>query len=349
MKAIAIWLFIIAEFASTFGQSNNIEAIKAKAETEDTAAQMQLADAYENGGDVEIDNIQAAYWLKKAAEAGNPDAQNRIGTKIRLGSGIRKDPAEAIIWYLKSAKQGNAAAMFNLGTAYYNGDGVVISDSTALAWFIVSEVFGSKNGADAVQRGLTELRGLKLTEGLMAASEMLLSGNWIPDRPEAAAQWLRSALDAGRMDATVSLAKLYLEGKGVPKNPEMAAEYCSQGAQANNPRAYACLGFLFHTGQGKPKSPEMAAHWYERAAKCGELDSIYRISQLYGSGEGVKQNRVHQYAMLLVASKAISEAQEEAVRIKPQLTDKDIRNAEKAAKKFVQNLDGSCHAPILQK
>jgi hypothetical protein len=73
------------------------------------------------------------------------------------------------------------------------------------------------------------------------------------------------------------------------------------------------------------------------------------MSQLYGSGEGVKQDRVQQYAMLLVASKAILEAQEEAVRIKSKLTDRDLRRAEKVAKKFEHSLDGSCHAPILQK
>ena len=131
----------------------------------------------------------------------------------------------------------------------------------------------------------------------------------------------------------------------VAKNAEVAAEYCTQGAKANNPREYVCLGYLHRTGQGKPKSAEMAANWYIKAAKCGDIDAIYRISQFYGTGEGLKQDLVQQYAMLLLTGDAIPQAQEEAVRVKAQLSNKELHKAEKKAKEFRQNLDLSC-APL---
>ncbi len=127
----------------------------------------------------------------------------------------------------------------------------------------------------------------------------------------------------------------------------MAAKYCEQGAKANNPKAFACLGNLYQTGQGMQKSAEMAAHWYGKAARCGDKNSIYRMSQLYGSGEGVKQDRIRQYALLLMAGRLIPQAMEEAVKIQAELNEKDLRKVEKEILKFRQNIDRSCAAVTL--
>lgn len=337
-----LWAIILLSFAATLGQNESIEAIKIKAQSGDLLSALKLAEAYEYGNGVETDKIEAAHWYMKLAEAGHSRAQNIIGTKLHRGEGVRKDPAEALTWYRKSAKQGNADAMFNLGTSYYNGNGVEVSDSTALCWFIAAEAFECADAHDAVQRSMEELRGQQLTDTWLNASEMLISGNGIPNRPEAAIPWLAKALEAGRADATVLLAEVYLEGKGVPKNVELAAEYCSQGAQAKIPRAYVCFGYMYRTGQGKPKDDRMAANWYGKAARCGEVAGIYRMSQLYGSGEGVTQDVVQQYAMLLIAANAIPEMQEEAARLRARLSEKDLRKAEKKARKFLQDLDSSC-------
>jgi TPR repeat protein len=171
---------------------------------------------------------------------------------------------------------------------------------------------------------------------------MLVSGEEVPARPEAAVPWLNKALEAGRVDAAVQLALMYLEGKAVSQNVELAAEYCTRGAKANYPRAYLCLGYIYQMGLGKPKDPKMATEWYGKAARCGDVNSIYRMSQFYGNGEGLKRDRIRQYALLLIAGKSLPQAQEEAAKIKAQLNDSDLKKAMKESIKFQQTINRSC-------
>jgi TPR repeat protein len=62
--------------------------------------------------------------LKKKAEQGDPQAQNDLGVKYALGQGVPQDEAEAVKWYRKAAEQGDANAQFSLGAMYGIGQGV---------------------------------------------------------------------------------------------------------------------------------------------------------------------------------------------------------------------------------
>jgi TPR repeat protein len=66
------------------------------------------------------------------------------------------------------------------------------------------------------------------------------------------------------------------------------------------------MGYLFREGKGRPINLKSAADWYKKAAGCGEGSSIYALNHMY------LEDGVEAYALLLIAARAIPEAQQDA-------------------------------------
>ncbi len=56
--------------------------------------------------------------LRARAEAGDAAAQVNLGLMYANGDGVPQDDVEAVRWYRLAADQGNAAAQFNLRDMY---------------------------------------------------------------------------------------------------------------------------------------------------------------------------------------------------------------------------------------
>ena len=74
-------------------------------------AQVHLGYMYDLGDGVEMDNLLAVYWYKRAAEQGHIDAQYYLGTMYDLGEGVSEDNDKAVYWYRLAANQGHEWAM----------------------------------------------------------------------------------------------------------------------------------------------------------------------------------------------------------------------------------------------
>jgi TPR repeat protein len=112
------------------------------------AAQLDIANMYENGRGVKQDNAEAVKWTLKAAERGNADAQLRLGALYAKGlDGLKQDWVEAKKWFLKAAEQGNSLAQLNMGQMYKNGWGVNQDNVQAYMWYSISVAAGNKDAA----------------------------------------------------------------------------------------------------------------------------------------------------------------------------------------------------------
>ncbi|MBT4711679.1 MAG: hypothetical protein HOB82_09185, partial [Alphaproteobacteria bacterium] len=68
-------------------------------------AQLYLGLMYDEGDGVEIDDLQAVDWYRRAALQGDLVAQYMLGTMYDFGEGVAEDNAQAVIWYRMAAKQ----------------------------------------------------------------------------------------------------------------------------------------------------------------------------------------------------------------------------------------------------
>lgn len=73
-----------------------LEALRAKAEQGDAAAQLKLGLLYQNGTGIVIDYAEAVKWFRKSAEEGDPRAQFNLGSLYYRGLGVPRDDAEAV-------------------------------------------------------------------------------------------------------------------------------------------------------------------------------------------------------------------------------------------------------------
>ena len=114
-----------------------IKIIEAKADTNDTAAHLLLADYYGNkffyqNPTNEAEARKLAFnHASKAAESGDPAAQFIVGNFYQRGVGAIKSDLKAFEWMSKSAKQEFALAEDQLCAMYGYGDGVEKDKKTA--------------------------------------------------------------------------------------------------------------------------------------------------------------------------------------------------------------------------
>ena len=115
-KLIKVFLMGCLLFAAQLVSAETLEDIKQNAEQGNALGQAKLASLYLLGRNgVEIDNIQAVKWMKKAAEQGLVEAQVVVAAMYDRGMGLKGDKKIATQWYEKAAKQGHGTSLAILG------------------------------------------------------------------------------------------------------------------------------------------------------------------------------------------------------------------------------------------
>ncbi|WP_419770852.1 MAG: tetratricopeptide repeat protein [Candidatus Marinarcus sp.] len=151
--------------------NKDIKALQKKAESNDEAAQRELADMYYYGNNIDKDYKKAFMWYEKSAMQNNDYSQNMLGIMYRFEYGVKKDINKSILWYNKSIEQGNIYAMNNLGHLYMMGDdGIEKNYEKALKLFTVSE----KQGNDAAMYNL----GIMYENGYGVEKNSILALSW---------------------------------------------------------------------------------------------------------------------------------------------------------------------------
>ena len=313
-----------------------LQSLRAKADSGDSAAQFSLGQAYDFGTGVKQNDSQACAWYRKAAEQSYPPAQNSLGVMYRSGRGVEASKEQAVEWYRKAAKQGFSKAMFNLGTAYFNGDGVPVNDTTAYAWFLAAQEHGSDSGRDAVDRMSSSLQPWQLSEACGLLAEMYEKGTELPADVSAAGAWYRKSAALGEPAARVKLAQFLIKQAG-EANYREALKSCEEAAKQPYSPAAMCAAVLHEKGLGASADLSEAAKYYNKSAQLGNAVAMQRLADLYWNGSGVKQDRITAYMYALLASTAqLPDAQRERDTYEKELSSKDLEKARKQAQTWIK-------------
>ena len=126
-RAVALVAIFVAlpTSAPLQAQTQEIDALRARAEQGYAAALNNLGTMYTGGRGVPQDDAQAVGWYRLAAEQGYAAALNNLGIMYAGGRGVPQDDAEAVHWYRLAADQGVGIAQYlgldNLGSMYAAG------------------------------------------------------------------------------------------------------------------------------------------------------------------------------------------------------------------------------------
>ena len=115
-KSIKVLIISCLLSISMIVSAQTTEEIQQLADQGDALGQAKLASLYILGRQgIEVDNQQAAKWMKKAAEQGLVEAQVIVAAMYDRGFGLKGDIKKATQWYGKAADQGHGTSLAILG------------------------------------------------------------------------------------------------------------------------------------------------------------------------------------------------------------------------------------------
>jgi len=181
-----------------------LSALEARAEADDSEAQLELARTLDSSRDGE----RAAYWLQRSAQAGNVAAGALLGAWLLLGYNLQKNESAGVARLMDAATRGDDAACAFLATLHASGLAVPHDWNITTHWLVAAAKLG--NGRALTQLALlvgaaeNELRAQLLfaaaTRGNTIAPYFLGKALLELDRPDArvsAGLWLGIAAAYG--------------------------------------------------------------------------------------------------------------------------------------------------------
>lgn len=269
-------------------------------------AQMLLAHYYMVGrpfGHVQVNHVEAVFWLRKAAEQGLVRAQTIIATKYLLegNHGIAKEEKTAIA-YLRSAaeKSNHVHAQLALGDCYAKGLVVLLDEQKASEWYRRAAKQGVSKVSVAAQYKLGMLIMKNHKEPWVDTSEgvaMLISAasfGHVLAQFEMGMYYNKPGTGGVAVDEQKSM--VYFRDAANKKHPKAALIY-GKHLLSKNERDYVAIDYLeiaeyfgkmdeacliagdFYV---KNRSP-IALRWYERAAHRGNAQAQYSLGRAHFS------------------------------------------------------------------
>ena len=312
------FLLIAMSCAAMAQTSQNITALKAKAESGNAEAQYTLGESYYWGKGVHLNYAQAAIWWRKAAEQGDAQAQVKLGDLYSLGQGVPQDYAQATIWYRKAAEQSYAAAQFSMGAAYDYGQGVPQDHAQAALWYRRA----AEQGHESAQINL----GYLYEYGMGVPQDYVQSVFW----------FRKAAEHHGSMNAEYFLKEVY----------QKAAEQGIAEAQYN-------LGEMYFLGEGihmfsfgkdvRQNDLAQSVFWFRKAAEQGNSEAQSFLGHLYTKGIGVPQDYAEAYFWYDIAAAGKPDAKDAEINVKARddaafnLTSADLSRIQERARKWFEN------------
>lgn len=142
-----------------------------KANEGDVTSQYKSAERYLGADGVDVDEIKAVYWFRKAANNGHLDAQRRLGNAYSLGVGIKKDIKLAEYWWVRSAEAGHIPTQLILGEKYYEGDVLTKNYMKSAHWYLQAAIQGDQDAQAIIGSFYSAGRGVP--------KDMVLACAWL--------------------------------------------------------------------------------------------------------------------------------------------------------------------------
>lgn len=242
--------------AGPTNRDQQIVDLKARAESGDVRAQVELGTAYATGDGVVEDDVEAIKWFRRAAEKRDAAGEYSLGEMYLSGRGVHADLAEAVKWMRRAAEDGDARGQFNLAAMYVQGQGVPKDEAEAARWM-----------RKAADQGLAA--------GQFGLGSMYVHGRGVPQSASEAANWYRKAAGQGDPAALNNLAFLLATSTDPkvrdPKEAIVVAQKLVE-AETDNPAYLDTLATAyFEAGQ-----PDKAAETERRALTLKPDDPSYK-------------------------------------------------------------------------
>jgi clan AA aspartic protease (TIGR02281 family) len=170
-------------------QASTTDALKARAEQGDAAAQNDLGVLYHKGSGVPKNLQEAARLYKLSADQGYAKGQVNLGILNFFGDGVPKNQEESARLFQLAAAKGDGMAQYLLGNCYANGQGMAQNNAEAIRLFKLA----ADRGQPMAQNDLGRMYEL---------------GLGTPRNYIEAARWYRASADRGNAAARQNLARL---------------------------------------------------------------------------------------------------------------------------------------------
>lgn len=202
-------------------------------------AQTLLGQILLDGNGIEVDQVQALEWFKKASQSDHPMAINMVGRCIENGWGVPANPTEAANWYKRAADLGLDWGMYNYANLLARGVAVQQNRSEAFRLYNAAAEQGHAKSMNVI--------GRFVDEGWETPRDLDLAADWYRRAAEAgdfrgqfnhasklaelgndieAAAWLRQCASSATLGFKQKMAQTLLQ-TGRPVFVKIAAEILS--------------------------------------------------------------------------------------------------------------------------
>jgi TPR repeat protein len=286
------------------------------------------------------DEVRALNLFHKAASAGHTRAQINLGILYLRGLGVPRDLVNARAWLEKAAASGDPQALYTLGRAMDEGSEQIVPDPVRAA-----DLYRRAAEKGHVLAGLRY--GLALSEGIGIKRDVATAQKWLVQARDNGVP--EAALAMGDMAARTPASR---DKAANERTVQTAVSWYEVAAQGGVPSAQFKLANAYFSGVGVARDPMQAMLWYSRAAQQGLPQAQHALGIMLIGGVAGAPDPIEGYKWLLLAEKA-GNPDSRAVRDKSasQLSEKDRRQAEALAQRFVPTLerpidDGSARAVV---
>jgi uncharacterized protein len=286
------------------------------------------------------DEVRALDLFQKAASAGHTRAQINLGILYLRGLGVPRDLVNARAWLEKAAASGDPQALYTLGRAMDEGSEQIAPDPMRAA-----DLYRRAAEKGHVLAGLRY--GLALSEGIGIKRDVATAQKWLVQARDNGVP--EAALAMGDMAARTPASR---DKAANERTVQTAVSWYEVAAQGGVPSAQFKLANAYFSGVGVARDPMQAMLWYSRAAQQGLPQAQHALGIMLIGGVTGAPDPIEGYKWLLLAEKA-GNPDSRAVRDKSanQLSEKDRRQAEALAQRFVPTLerpidDGSARAVV---
>ncbi len=217
-----------------------------------------LAERYENGDGVELNNDVARSLYESAANAGFGSASYRLGYLYVSGIGVDYDNERAMTFYQQAIEQGEPRGYYGVGQLYELGYGVEQDYARASEYYQL--------GADRREPMSQTALAYLYEQGLGVAQDY--------DRSFAL---LVDAAGQGWRFAQAALSIHYLFGQGTAVDAEKGYDLALTAQQNGIVYASGIVGYVFQNGLGTNRNLTTAKFYYETGANAGDQYSAGQL------------------------------------------------------------------------
>ena len=198
-------------------------------------AQYFLGQCCKNGDGMEMNEMEAVRFFRKAAEAGYAEAQFELGLCYLNGNGVKKDNEEGHKWLRKAVDQG------------HEGAETVLTMESIMGKAAVGSLSENENVSPAKLHELDFVR--KAAEqgdanAQFRLGEMYVNGFDGEEDESEAVKWYRMAADQGLAQAQFRLGQCYDLGEGVEENEAEAVKWYRKAAAQGHAEAQDWLEMI---------------------------------------------------------------------------------------------------------